>query len=340
MWHCVQGSSECWGSVMSKQLRMVLLGAMVAAILISQLLTSSRRLALDNEVAQADTEMSAPETGVTAGQYEVRPTGNEPLPSKKPAQAKVTAPAKPGQVFKGKMLLDEDFDGHSLDRTRWNTCHWWGKKGCTIASNDELEWYLPEQVKVADGALHLTAEKRTVYGSDGHKYAYASAMVTTGPPTHDAPAKLAFTYGSIEVRFKVPEGQGLWPAVWLLPESTESVPEIDMLEKLGHDPGTLRMHLHPKDRSLESEGQRYYLPEGKSLSGEWHTMGLDWKPNQLVFWLDGEKVWEFAGSQVPDEPMYVVMNLAVGGNYPGSPDSTTSFPATFVIDRIRIQGNN
>lgn len=318
---------------------MVLLCAVIAGVLLSQVSTSTRRLAFDDEPAQADVGMPAPETRTTASPDAELPPVSAPLPGKKPAPENVTAPAKSGQVFEGEMLLDEGFESRSLDSKRWNTCHWWGNKGCTIGSNDELEWYLPEQVNVSDGALNLTAEKRTVYGSDGKKYDYASGMVTTGPPNHESAAKLAFTYGSVEVRFKAPEGQGLWPAVWLLPESTKSVPEIDMLEVLGHDPGTLRMHLHPKDRSLESHGHKYAVPGGRKLSDGWHTMGLDWKPNRLVFWLDGEKVWEITGRDVPKEPMYVVMNLAVGGNYPGSPDSTTSFPATFLIDRIRIQGN-
>jgi beta-glucanase (GH16 family) len=324
---------------MSKHLRIALLSAIIAVGLLSQLVTSTRLLSLDQEFPPLAADIGLPHAGSTAAVVEERPPAHDPPQGKKPSQGKDAAPTKPETAFKGKLLLDEGFDGHSLDSSRWNTCHWWGQGGCTIASNDELEWYSPEQVKVSDGALHLTALKRTVYGSDGRRFDYASGMVTTGPRTHDSAAKLAFTYGTVEVRFKLPEGQGLWPAIWLLPASTESLPEIDMLEVLGDTPDTLRMHMHPKDRSGQSQGSKYTVPGGYSLAGGWHTLGLDWKPNRLVYWLDGKKVWDLTDNEVPDEPMYLVMNLAVGGNYPGSPDSTTPFPATFLIDRIRIREN-
>lgn len=115
------------------------------------------------------------------------------------------------------MLLDEGFDENTLDASLWNTCHWWQDDGCTIATNNELEWYLPRQVKVSEGALHLTAERSAISASDGKDYRFASGMVTTGPPAHQRAPRLAFTYGKVEVRFRLPAGRGLWPAIWLLP---------------------------------------------------------------------------------------------------------------------------
>jgi hypothetical protein len=108
----------------------------------------------------------------------------------------------------GQVLLNATFDDGQLDPAVWNTCHWWADKGCTIASNDELEWYVPEQVSVSEGALQLTADRAPVRGSDGRSYDFRSGMVTTGPPpmTEDAPAKLAFAYGSVEARLRVPAG--------------------------------------------------------------------------------------------------------------------------------------
>jgi beta-glucanase (GH16 family) len=234
------------------------------------------------------------------------------------------------------VLLDATFDDGRLDPTVFNTCHWWAEDGCTIASNDELEWYVPEQVTVADGALQLTADQRPVRGSDGKPYDFRSGMVTTGPPTWEGtPAKLAFTYGSVEARLRVPAGQGLWPALWLLPADRESVPEIDVLEVLGQDPGELLMHLHPEDRGSESPSKSYRMP-GSNLAEDWHTVRLNWSADRLEFFLDGVRVWKLKDSQVPDEPMYLVLNLAVGGEYPGPPDSDTEFPATFAVDYVRI----
>lgn len=234
------------------------------------------------------------------------------------------------------VLLDATFDDGRLDPAVFNTCHWWADSGCTIATNDELEWYVPEQVRVADGALRLTAERAPVRGSDGNTYEFRSGMVTTGPPAQeDAPAKLAFTYGSVEARLRVPAGRGLWPALWLLPASRESLPEIDLLEVIGQDPGELSMYLHPADPAEPSPYRRYRVP-GADLAEDWHTVRLDWSAGSLRFFLDGVQVWQVTGSQVPDEPMYVVLNLAVGGVFPGPPDERTVFPATFAIDRLRI----
>jgi beta-glucanase (GH16 family) len=113
-----------------------------------------------------------------------------------------------------------------------------------------------------------------------------------------------------------------------------------MLEVTGEDTGRLMMHLHPKDRSAPSIGKDYFLPERRSLARGWHTISLDWSPNKLTYLLDGKQVWQVVGKQVPDEPMYLVMNLAVGGDYPGNPDKNTTFPAVFKIDRVRILGNS
>lgn len=230
-------------------------------------------------------------------------------------------------------VFHDDFDGDTLDRSVWNTCHWWDDGGCTIASNDELEWYLPSQVAVSDGALRLTAEEREVTGSDGETYPYASGMVTTGPTEQHGESKFDFTYGRVEARVRTPAGVGLWSAFWLLPSTTESRPEIDVLELLGNDPSEWIFHFHPVDRSRESDGHR---TRGPSLSEGWHDVGVDWEPGRIRWFIDGSLVWTVEGDHVPDEPMYLVANLAVGGQYPGTPTADTEFPATFEIDRVTV----
>jgi beta-glucanase (GH16 family) len=235
----------------------------------------------------------------------------------------------------GRVVLDENFEGGTLDSSRWNTCHWWDKGGCTIASNNELEWYRPEQVSVADGTLRLTAAPNRYEASDGNTYDFTSGMVTTGPNPDDDDPKVAITYGTVEARFKAPAGRGLWPAIWMLPASKESRPEIDMLEMIGQDPSELILHFHPEDRDADSPSKRVRVSD-PDLAEDWHTVGIIWTPGKLVYTLDGEPVWTVTGDQVPSEPMYLVMNLAVGGAYPGPPDSRTPFPATFEIDYVRM----
>lgn len=233
------------------------------------------------------------------------------------------------------MILNEQFDGTGLDTDVWNTCHWWDDGGCTIATNNELEWYLPGQVRVGGGMLSLTAEARDVMGANGKTFPYVSGMVTTGPPKHQAEPKLAFTYGVVEVQFRAPLGAGLWPAIWMLPASEQSKPEIDIFEAVGQQPRRATMFFHPHpDSGLQASTHRVYFPPGQDLS-DTHTVRLEWTPERLDFFFDGEWVWEVTGDQVPDEPMYLVMNLAVGGVYGGPPDPS-AFPATFEIDHALI----
>ncbi|HEY5788505.1 MAG TPA: family 16 glycosylhydrolase [Microlunatus sp.] len=254
-------------------------------------------------------------------------TGDEPDDS-----PSATPSAKPPTR---KVLLDEDFSGDTLDRTNWNTCHWWDDDGCTITSNNELQWYRPEGVRVADGALQLVAERGDQRASDGETYPFRSGMVTTGPTKQDGDPKVAFTYGIVEARLRVPSGQGLWSAMWLLPASTESRPEIDVMEILGNDPTEAILHFHPQNRKAKSPSKTV-TPRGVAFSKGWHDFRIDWSPNRLDYVIDGKRVWRVSGAQVPDEPMYLIFNLAVGGVYPGDPGASTNFPATFAIDRVKI----
>jgi beta-glucanase (GH16 family) len=251
------------------------------------------------------------------------------------AVRQATVPSATPSTSSNRVVLDENFDGGTLDESRWNTCHWWNDGGCTIASNNELEWYRPEQVTVADGTLRLTAAPNRYVASDGETYDFTSGMVTTGPTPDDDNAKVAITYGTVEARFKAPAGRGLWPAIWLLPASKESRPEIDLLEMIGQDPSELILHFHPEDRDADSPSKRVRVT-APDLAEDWHTVGLSWTPGKLVYTLDGTPIWTVTGDQVPSEPMYLVMNLAVGGAYPGPPDSRTPFPATFEIDYVRM----
>lgn len=244
-----------------------------------------------------------------------------------------TSRAEPPRV-----IFEDDFDGSTLDSTKWNTCHWWNDGGCTIASNDELQWYLPEQVTVQDGRLELKAVAEPFTNDDGDEFGYRSGMVTTGPPTYEEDAKFAFTYGTVEARVRVPEGAGLWSALWLLPASTESRPEIDMMEIVGQEPDEIIMHLHPADRDSPSPASRYELPDDETFAAGWHDVRLDWSEDRLRWSVDGTEVWTYEGDDVPSEPMYLVANLAVGGAYGGEVASDTEFPATYEIDFVRVTG--
>jgi len=234
-----------------------------------------------------------------------------------------------------RLVFSDDFDGSALDPAKWHTCYWWDDDGCTISSNAELEWYQPDQVTVGDGVLTLRAEPRPIDASDGESYPYVSGMVSSGRDSSDVgpPPRFSFQYGFVEARVSVPDGTGLWPAIWMLPITHESKPEIDILEVYA-DPGVAKMRLH----WLDTDGERQQAREEaevEDLHAGFHTFGLEWTPEGLRWFIDGAEVWR-TDDFVPEEPMYLLMNLAVGGNSPGPPNPSTVFPADFVVDWLRV----
>lgn len=236
------------------------------------------------------------------------------------------------------LVFSDEFDGTELDEDKWVDCYWWDVEGCTNAGNSELEWYLPENVRIQQGSLILETQKEMITTHNRELFPYSSGMVTTGRDVSDTevPTKFSFQYGTIEVRAKFPAGKGLWPAIWLLPITHESRPEIDVLELLGHEVRSARMHLHYVDSEQErqSMGHTQFVPD---LTEGWQTIGLDWQADKITWYLNGDEIWEVTDPEaVPHEPLYLILNLAVGGDYPGPPDQTTSFPSHVEIDYVRI----
>jgi beta-glucanase (GH16 family) len=223
-------------------------------------------------------------------------------------------------------LFADEFDGSRLDTGKWRRCHWWASDGCTIATNHEREWYLPEQVRVGGGAAHLVAERRATTGADGRKYPFASGMISTGPGP-EGRARFAFTYGRASMRAKLPAGDGLWPAFWLLPANRTSEPEIDVVEVQSDEPTTDAMHLHIPKRSFGHDWD--------GLDAGWHTFTIDWRPGRLTWLVDGAVRWRVRGAQVPHAPMYLIADLAVSRDPP--PTANTPDPAEMAIDWVRVK---
>ncbi len=234
------------------------------------------------------------------------------------------------------LVFADEFDAPKIDDSVWTACYWWDVDGCSNEGNNELEWYLPRQRFIRDGALVLRASERSVDASNGKTYPYRSGMVTSGRPTDDFvnDPGFAFTYGFVEARLKSPVGQGLWPAFWLLPVTHESRPEIDIFEVLGHAVDTYELHFHTHDDDGErvSFGSEYTNSE---LQEGWHVVAVHWTPDEIVWFIDGVERWRVE-EFTPDEPLYLLLNLAVGGDWPGAPDEDTEFPADFEIDYVRV----
>ncbi len=236
------------------------------------------------------------------------------------------------------LVFADEFSAPALDSSRWHTCFFWAPDTCTIETNNELELYTPNNVSVAGGSLRLQARKQDAVGWNGKTYRYTSGMVSTGGSEWSDPAKPAgftFSYGYAEARVRVPAGKGLWPAFWLLPNDHSWPPEIDVMEIIGDRPTETNMHYHyvKPDGSHGDVGRAWTGPD---FSAGWHTFGVNWQPGSLVWYVDGVERARFTGPEVTSKESYLLLNLAVGGNWPGSPDASTVFPADYLVDYVRV----
>jgi beta-glucanase (GH16 family) len=250
------------------------------------------------------------------------------------------SPSSPKPIGPGsgtwRLVFADGFGEDRLDPTIWRTCFWWATRTCTIRSNGELQLYNARDVRLQRGVLRLRARRRGVVAPDGRRFRYASGMAMTGGRKHAKPPGFAFRYGFVEARARVPKGKGLWPAFWMLPASYESRPEIDVMEMYGDSTRVVRMHLH----YFEDDGARASATgrwQGPDFSAGWHTFAVDWNASRIVWYVDGVERWRVSDdSAVPDERMYLLFNLAVGGDAPGAPNASTAFPSYFDVDYVRV----
>jgi beta-glucanase (GH16 family) len=258
--------------------------------------------------------------------------------------AKAASPAPVEQRDGWTMTFHDEFKGTTLNTTKWVTCYPDmdpRDKGCI--HGDELQRYLPENVIVSDGTVKLRAQKENYVAPDGEKYKYTSGMITTGKDKWDTttPAKFTYQYGYMEMRAKVPHGQGLWSAFWTLPwvKSDPGLwpPEIDVVEILGHNTAEAYMTYHWRGHAAEPEsnGEKWTGPD---LSQDFHTYGALWEPSAIRWFIDGREVRAAFtdDSNIASFPQYLLANLAVGGSWPGAPEATTPFPSDLEIDHIRV----
>ncbi|MET3726820.1 beta-glucanase (GH16 family) [Fictibacillus halophilus] len=187
--------------------------------------------------------------------------------------------------------------------------------------NNELQYYRKENVEVSSDYLRLVAKEEHY-----KKHKYTSGQINTKD-------KLNIHYGRIEIRLKYTEGAGLFPAIWLLPSNNKkNLPEIDIFESIGQDPSKVYMVNHYGNRNnYSSDYEEFILKDYK----KYHTYTLEWEKNELRWYIDNELRFSNRNG-VPQEPMYLILNLAVGGNWPGNPDQNTLFPASMDVDYVKI----
>ncbi|MFE7582400.1 family 16 glycosylhydrolase [Streptomyces gardneri] len=250
------------------------------------------------------------------------------------AEAGITGEASTGPTPPGewRLVLNDEFDGKELDDRTWTTCYDWNKDGCTNSGNDELQWYLPEQVSVGDGELTLTAERRETRGSDDETYPWTSGMVSTGRDDWYAEPRRTFTYGYFEAAIRIPPEEGMFPAFWLMPASRFTPPEIDIMEFLDTN-RQVSMYVHWRDADGDEARQRgTYGPV--DFPAEFHVFGLLWEADKLVWYVDGvERLRVTDTERIPDVPMEILLNLAVG--VPKSPPESVD-TARMHVDWVRV----
>lgn len=228
--------------------------------------------------------------------------------------------AIPPSSYSWKTSFSDEFEGKELNRQKWNTSYPYNRR--TTPTNQELEWYVDDAFSVNNGILRIKAERKDTNG-----YHYTSGILTTYQ-------KFQQKYGYFEMRAKLPSGQGLWPAFWLLPASNVNLPEIDIMEVLGHEPTKLYTTYHYSvNGTVEHAASVCTTPD---LSKAFHIYGVYWSPDTIRWYLDNRPIYETHTHVSDAAEAYILANLAVGGQWPGYPTALTQFPAYYEIDYIRV----
>jgi beta-glucanase (GH16 family) len=236
---------------------------------------------------------------------------------------------------KWELVWSDEFDGKEIDKAKWKY-----DTGGHGFGNNELQFYTDRAANsyVEGGALviHALPEKF-------ENRSYTSAKLQS---------RTAWTTGRFEFRVKLPKGRGVWPAIWMMPSDMKKYGgwpqcgEIDILEQLGHEPNRVYGTLHfGNPHPPAGKGASVALKQG-SLCDDWHDYALEWVPGEMRWFVDGELYqvqndWftSAAGAAWPapyDRDFYLQLNLAVGGGWPGNPDSSTPWPQKLRVDYVRV----
>jgi beta-glucanase (GH16 family) len=249
-----------------------------------------------------------------------------------------TGPDAPTSYPGYTLAWSDEFNGTSLNSNDWGYESGDGCPGLCGWGNNELEYYTapPNNIMFQDGKMIIEARSETFGGKN-----YTSARIKTQ-------GKKMFKFGRVDIRAILPKGKGIWPAFWLLPQDNvfggwPRSGEIDMMEYVGSEPAKVlgTLHYGPGPNSTYIS-RNYFLTDGTNFNDKFHVYSLEWKQDQIKWYVDdvlystinkadiGANNWPF------NELFFFIINLAVGGNLPGSPDASTTFPQWLIVDYIRI----
>ena len=253
----------------------------------------------------------------------------------------LTAQTPPPSIPKAQWTLiwSDEFNRPQLDTSKWVYDIGGGKWG-----NQELEYYTDQaqNISIKDGNLAIVARQEKHTDTNKTTWNYISGRIKTL-------GKFTQTYGRFEARIKIPFGQGIWPAFWMLGEDIDKAGwpncgEIDIMENIGKEPAIVHGTIHgPGYSGAGGIGDAYTLPQGQRFADDFHVYAVEWEPQAIHFYVDDNLYATRTTKDLPpgkkwvyDHPFFLLLNLAVGGDWPGNPDASTVFPQTMLIDYVRV----
>jgi beta-glucanase (GH16 family) len=254
------------------------------------------------------------------------------------AQTAGSQPTRPSW----KLVWSDEFNapnGSAVDASKWVS-----ETGGEGWGNDELESYTGrlENASQQDGNLVIKVLQEKYKGADGVARNYTSARLKTQ-------GKFSQTYGRFEARIKIPSGQGIWPAFWMLGDDIDKpgwpgCGEIDIMENVGKEPAIVHGTIHgPGYSGANGIGSPYALAANLRFADDFHLFAVEWEPNAIRFYVDDHLFATRTPAELPpgtkwvyDHPYFLLLNVAVGGGWPGNPDETTVFPQTLLVDYVRV----
>jgi beta-glucanase (GH16 family) len=250
------------------------------------------------------------------------PATTTPAPTPTPTPPPITVAPEISQITSGaagwRTTFDDEFNGTTLDRTKFNDQRDDWIKGGSPYNGLEGDWYMPANTAVGGGSLVQTIRKQPMNGA-----AYTTGMVNTNK-------KFSFQYGYVESRMKVPACDGCWPAFWMLPSTVGWPPEIDIYEFFDSDTDRhAYFSSHWKSTTADQEWQSAFS-SNSLLTDAWHTYGMLWTPDYIQAYIDGVPGPRYTGKGVPHEAMYLIIQMALGKGY-NTPDG-----ANLQTDYLRV----
>lgn len=242
---------------------------------------------------------------------------------------------------KWKLTWSDEFNG--ANGSAPDGSKWVFETGGGGFGNNEMESYTnrPANVQQKGGDLVITARKESFTGADGIVRPYTSGRIRTKGLFSQA-------YGRFEASIKLPLGKGIWPAFWMLGDDSSSVGwpkcgEIDIMENIG-EPSTMYSTLHgPGYSGAHGISAKFALPAGEAVNTGFHLYAVEWAPGDIKFFFDDKLIAERTPADLPagakwvyDHPFFILLNVAVGGNWPGNPDETTAFPQRMLVNYVRV----